>query len=284
MKILFVAVFEHGSTNVSQSRALKRCGADVHEFNYRKLSSQLGIHQRDILLMNVVSSIRPDVVLLSKGTTISNLILKECKNTSKLAMWYMDPVTSITREIIDKCMLSNIVFCDKENSLELLKNVNNKSHWICEGFDPDTDFATDTNQNIDVGFIGNIYGVREKLLDGIDCKITNNAYGRDHAELVSRTKININICTAAGASDRVYKTMAAGGFLLTNDWKGRKDIFTEEHMRFFESKEELVSSINYYLANPDVRATIAQNGHSEVQKYSRNKWASRIIELIKACH
>ena len=47
-----------------------------------------------------------------------------------------------------------------------------------------------------------------------DVTIFTSAYGSDHARAVSSSKINLNFCTDSGASDRVYKIMAAGGFFI----------------------------------------------------------------------
>ena len=50
--------------------------------------------------------------------------------------------------------------------------------------------------------------------------------------------------------DRVYKVMAAGGFLLTNDWIGREEMFVDgEHLVIFNDPQDLAEKIKFYLAN-----------------------------------
>jgi spore maturation protein CgeB len=109
----------------------------------------------------------------------------------------------------------------------------------------------------------------------------NGVYGKNHARAVCASKININISTSGGASDRVFKVLAAGGFLLTTDWEGREELFEDnKHLSIFSDKEDLQKKITYYLNNEDKRYTIAKAGLTEISKYNRDAWASRIVELF----
>ena len=88
------------------------------------------------------------------------------------------------------------------------------------------------------------------------------------------------MCTSDGASDRVYKIMAAKGFLITDDWPGREDIFIDgEHCVIFKDAEDLNQKINYYLKNPEEAKKIAEKGYKEVQKFNRLSWAKQIVSF-----
>ena len=99
---------------------------------------------------------------------------------------------------------------------------------------------------------------------------------------VSASKININVSTSGGASDRVFKVLAAGGFLLSTDWVGREEMFSDgEHLVIYSDKKDLQEKITHYLNNKDERDRIALNGLNAVQKYSRDEWAKQIILISK---
>ena len=100
-----------------------------------------------------------------------------------------------------------------------------------------------------------------------------------HSEIVSRTKINLNLCTASGASDRIYKVLGAGGFLLTNDWDGREEMFKDgKEIVIYQDAADLNDKIKFFLANQQAREEIANNGHSAVQKYNRRQWAKHLVK------
>ena len=111
-------------------------------------------------------------------------------------------------------------------------------------------------------------------------KVVKGAYGSQHAIEVSKSRINLNFCTSEGASDRVYKIMAAGGFLLSNDWVGRKKHFTNgRECVIFSNIEDLNKKIKYYLDNPQLISMISKCGQEVVKQFSRTNWSSKIVEL-----
>jgi len=194
----------------------------------------------------------------------------------------MDPLVSYDSEMKQKTCLVDYFCCDKTNVLKEAKQLNSNSYHVHEGFDNRNDYPHNIEKEKDVVFIGNVYGNRKHLISQIrtPVSVVTNAYGKQHGIEVSKSKINLNFCTGEGASDRVYKTLAAKGFLLTDDWHGRKDIFkNNEHLVVFKDIEDLNEKIEFYLANPAYAAKIAENGYAAVQNYTRKRWAERIVEL-----
>lgn len=69
-------------------------------------------------------------------------------------------------------------------------------------------------------------------------------------------------------SDRVYLTLACGGFFLTAYVPGLENRFTNhEHLVWWESFDELESLIDYYLPREAKRKAIALNGRRKVMAY-----------------
>ena len=273
MKILFFGVFKDTSTNVSQSAGLRKLGIEVIDYNYRG--------QNDDFLINKCKEERPDLVIFSKCNEIGSQVVDECNKISKTCMWYIDPINynwnDRLREKIGKC---SFTCCAKEKAVELGKKNTDKIIRIIEGFDPKIDYPRNLTQDIDVSFIGNMYNNRNSILKPLGIQIFNDAYTNKHAEVVSRSKININLCTNRCESDRVYKILAAGGFLLTDQWDGI--IFKDRiDLVIFNTKEELKEKIDYYLNNSEEREKIRIAGRTAVQKYSRDNWAKQLMDYYE---
>tara|TARA_R100000231_G_scaffold138819_2_gene118187 strand:+ start:330 stop:1193 length:864 start_codon:yes stop_codon:yes gene_type:complete len=284
MKILFIGVFDSGfkSTNISQLLCFKKLGYNVVGYNYREKAIKIGNKQRDLDIIKTVKNHGFDLVVYSKCNGISYDTFMQVKKITKTCLWFMDPLVTYDSEMRTKTRLVDYFCCDKENVLEQALKINPKSYHVCEGYDQTVDFPRDLKKEHDVSFIGNIYGDREELLKQINHKveIINNAYGANHSIAVSKTKINLNFCTSNGASDRVYRVLASGGFLISNDWKNRENYLTDgKDCVIFNDMEDLNKKIKYYLDNDTERLKIAASGKEAIKRFDRLNWAKRIVEL-----
>tara|TARA_B100000131_G_scaffold115538_1_gene112549 strand:+ start:239 stop:1105 length:867 start_codon:yes stop_codon:yes gene_type:complete len=288
MKILFVGVFDtdRRSTNTSQLLSFKRLGHEVVGYNYRQRAQLIGRRERDLHLYGTIQKGNFDLVVFSKCNGVSLELFKMAKTHSKTCLWFMDPLQTYDKEMRLKTQLVDYFCCDKVNVLSVAKEFNKNSFHVCEGYDEDVDKPHLVEKEYDISFIGNVYGNRATMLRAVDRKVNviNNAFGNKHSLEVSKSRINLNFCTDAGASDRVYKIMAAGGLLLSNDWEGRKEHFTNgRECVIFEDIKDLNEKIEYYLENPEMANQIAKYGQEAVKAFSRSSWATRIVELSFDC-
>lgn len=284
MKILFVAVFDNQnkSTNNSQSRAFKALGHNVYEFNYRVIAENIGSIKRDLQLVREVETINPDFVIYSKCSDISFETFEKINQITTTCFWFMDALSNYSHEMKIKTLLVDFFCCDKGNVLKEAQKINKNSFHVCEGFDDFVDKPYKNKTEYGVSFIGALYGNRAGIIDNImyPVKIISNAYAKDHAIAVSKSKINLNFCTTSGASDRVYKILGANGFLLSDDWCGRSEMFTDgEDLVIFNSIKDLNEKIKYFLDNENERKKIRKNGNKTVQKYTRIEWAKNILNI-----
>ena len=287
MKILYIGVFDSNrkSTNTSQLLSLKRAGAQVVGYNYKAKAEKLGYPGRDAELVNLVRDRDFDLVLYSKCNLLSYDVFENIKQQTTTAMWFMDPLQTYDTEMKEKTKLVDYFYCDKINVLREAIKINPNSHRVCEGYDEDVDRPVENvNKSYDVSFIGGLYGDRITQISSMrhPVRIITNAYAKEHAHSVAKSRINLNLCTTRGASDRVYKVMAAGGLLITDDWAGRQEDFIDEKdLVIFEGTEDLDQKIDYYLSNPTISGKIASNGCEAVQKFTRLHWAQQIMNLAK---
>tara|TARA_R110000824_G_scaffold3833_8_gene18301 strand:- start:1196 stop:2065 length:870 start_codon:yes stop_codon:yes gene_type:complete len=287
MKILYVGVFDRNraSTNTSQLICFKKLGHNVTGYNYRQKALQMGITQRDQHLIKEVKNNNYDLVVFSKCNVVSTEVFMEATNKTKTCLWFMDPLSTYNPEMREKTNLVSYLCCDKNNVLQEAKKINKNSFQVCEGFDEDVDHPHDLSKKHDVTFIGNISRDRSNLIDQIEKNVENfnGVYGLEHSKVISESKINLNFCTSNGASDRVYKILAARGFLVSDDWVGREEHYQNgKDLVIYKNTQDLNEKIDYYLENEKERQQIASNGYHTVQKFSRLNWAKRIVEICES--
>lgn len=282
MKIVFVAVFDDAgrSSNNSQRDTLTRLGHQVHTVNYRVLASEIGASARDAHIVDTVAKLQPDLTIFAKATGIGAGVFETCKRHTKICYWFPDAICNYGDPELDQSATADFVCADKWNVIEKSKEVNRHSYVVADGFDTLIEKPRNLEQDISVSFIGSIYGARFKIIQDINCavEIITNAYAEKHSEAVSRTKINLNFCTADGASARIYKVLAAKGFLLSDDWPGRQ-LKDGEDLVLVSDMDDLNKKIEYYLEHDEERNRIRETGYETIQKYSREAWANRIVGL-----
>lgn len=107
-----------------------------------------------------------------------------------------------------------------------------------------------------------------KELDVCNCGVVD--YHRQMPLVFSGSRINLNISLRSihsGIPLRVLDIMACGGFLLTN-WQPELEEYFVEGVEFavFDSMDECVEKVHYYLTHEEERRKIAQAGQKKVQE------------------
>lgn len=283
MKILFVGVFSYESTNTSQADGFRKNGCEVIEFNYREIAQKIGNKGRDQYLAHTCVLEQPDAIIFSKCNEIESWVVWFCNKICKTILWYMDPLNAgFNDSLIEKIKLCTHTFCALgEPHWEATKIAGaEKVSFLHEGYDHLSNYPIDTPYKYDYCFIGNPRGWRQKYVQALNIPIISNAYGKEHSQVVSETKINLNF-TEGGTSDRTYKVLASKGFLLTEPWDGMERDFTiGKDLDVFTNVEELKNKIEFYLTNEQLRKEIANNGFNSVQKFDRIRWAKQIMDKI----
>jgi len=136
-----------------------------------------------------------------------------------------------------------------------------------------------------------IYGSRWKKNQSITSlalqgKITEeNFWGEALHQKIHQSKIILNITRSGfygvetGLNLRIFETLAASAFLLTDYCDELADLFTiGHHIETFTSSEEMVDKVNYYLKHDDKREQIARNGYALYKE--KFTWEKRAKELI----
>lgn len=291
MKILHVAVFISGSTNVWQANGFEVLGHKVIRYDYRdrarKLDGSLKLinPKRDNDLIDLCYKEDPDIILFSKCNWMDIRVIEECSKVGKTVLWYMDNACHIDNELVLKIKKCNYVFCSTRESVIIAKKYNNNVYRLQGGYNPDVHYPMKIPKLRNIVFMGNVgaYYIpyRSEYCGINNCDIINNVFNKDHSRIVSETKINLSLTTGDGVSNRLYKLLASKGFVLTMPWDTMKEDFTPgKDFVVFNSPEELKSKIKYYLTHTKEREKIAQHGYETVKKYDNVNYAKRILEKI----
>ena len=94
---------------------------------------------------------------------------------------------------------------------------------------------------------------------------------KESAFIFRYSKINLNITLRSirsGIPLRAFEIMGSGGFLLTNFQEDYLDCFEPGvDFVYYESQEDLLSKVEYYLQHEEERRQIARNGYEKVKNY-----------------
>lgn len=100
--------------------------------------------------------------------------------------------------------------------------------------------------------------------------------------VIRKAKINLNISLRSilsGIPLRCFDILGAGGFLLTNYQADFDDCYIpNEDYVYYESRDDLLAKIEYYLNHDDEREQIAINGHVKTRLY--HTYTKRVIEMV----
>lgn len=159
-------------------------------------------------------------------------------------------------------------------------------------------FYNDANakREIDILFIGNKYGIRERIinrviLEGFNIEVYGNGWPNGIAdfnlsvELSKKSKIILGVGTIGHCDDlftlklRDFEAPLSGALYITSRNPDLVDLFIEgEEMDFYESEEELINKLKLYTNNDSKRLEIAKKGQNKI--ISKHTWDIRLADLF----
>jgi hypothetical protein len=155
----------------------------------------------------------------------------------------------------------------------------------------------------DIAFVGKPKPLRINLINKINERFDLKVYGpgwkgtgisigrnaitpRSYAQVCAGTSVMLGADVVRDVplcfSNRTYIIMGCGGFLLTSYVPGLEEIFeNRKHLVWYESDEECLELIDYYLKNPDERRVIADEGYRHVHEhYTYDHFVKRLLDTV----
>lgn len=123
-------------------------------------------------------------------------------------------------------------------------------------------------------------------LHNVDCRESVSSL-EGMPKVFKCSKINLNF-TAKGIQTgvplRIYDVLGCGGFLISNYQAELAEQFeVGKEIVLFESEEDLLEKIDYYLAHEEERRQIAENGYERVKReYSYQKRLEHMFQIYES--
>lgn len=225
-----------------------------------------------------------EFLLCIKGERVCPEDIFACRIPTVL--WMQDS-TQVNQEanfvIQTKAPLFDLVYSFANAELPFYKQFNKNSFYLPLGADADIHHAIKTpNKSIDISFVGSLNNNRINMInylldEGIPIQYS---YSQDkYAEIVSQTKINLNIgITESGYQQRVFEILNMSGVLFTNIVKDENLFKDKEHLVYYKDFNHLYELICYYIDKDDEIVRIAQAGQKEVLE--KHLYIHRVKEII----
>lgn len=298
MKVLLAFPLEDKQTGLYIKNAFEELDCEVQTVDAK-------VNPQD--LFGAAESFQPDIVFCSRTPQLVEGVSQIRTNipNAKVAAWNVDSRNDV-REfeyIFPLANLCNIFYTKARGNVEQFQlycpstTVKDLQEGIDPAFHNKFDLTEEDNAYAcDVLFAGDYQSVvhegRMELLNHLleqdfDFKIwggDNYLLNEEHSRACQKAKIVLghtgwpNVSMSMSARD--YRTMGAGGFLLTNhvqDIETWLDVGKE--CETYKTKEECVEKIKYFLQHDFERKTIAEAGFKAV--HEKHKFVDRIKQVLE---
>jgi spore maturation protein CgeB len=263
--------------------------------------------------INEVINFNPDIIIIFKGIYINEKILRSFKMNTKAKIWniYTDnplanPGQKLLYNFSKKIELYDTIFTFSNSLKSVFYQFGAKDvQYLPFGYCKKTHLIKYSKNDVifDVAYFGTwglfqenwltlllnyklgIFGTSwNRLLKKSPLTpfyIKGQGLGVEMNECIYRSKIIFNMVRAEHGALQTMKTFeipACGGMMLTNRTCDQELFFKDGHdVVFYDSKQDMLKKIKYYLNNEDERDRIASNGYRTVQKHS---YTNRALKLI----
>lgn len=284
MKILLLFPMADGQTGPAIKYAFEKLGHIVNAVD-AKLDWQ----------HSFASSVnfKPDLVFCSRThqLTVEVTKIKKRYKDTIFCMWNVDTRNSINEWIHLFPLIKAIdyYFVVEYNQLDDWRKLNRNTFWLAQGLQneiynkPHMISEKDRQKYAcDVCFCGGVsiplHGDRIPFLEAVEregFKLNRwgnggmpKIYNEDHNKQAALAKLNLCISRCPRSdrytSVRNYKILGAGGFVLERYRKGIFKIFPTDVLDCYETPEQLVEKIRYWLSHEKERKEIAERGYKWV--------------------
>ena len=211
----------------------------------------------------------------------NNNLLRHLEKLDDYEKGYVDALVQMQKNIYGYNFIEEILL----DNPELMKNIQKRCPVYANGDGIESAEWTFANYFIDrkitslertevLKMIGEKYNLNLYTSSDWSAKgIRNNGrvdYYREAPLVFANSKINLNITLRSiqmGIPLRAFDIMACGGFLISNYQEDFLDFFEpEQDMVFYQSHEDLMDKIEFYLGHDNNRMKTAQSGYEKVKR------------------
>lgn len=265
-------------------------------------------------------NLKPDVILLGHADTIfldTLLKIREALPEVKILQWNVDSINpqieggrrniehiKAKLPAVDYTLITTKEtklyepFNPKKNKIGYIPNPVDKSiekSRVFEQKNPPYDVFFASNPDAQRDVCGQLMTARE-IADELrqNCPeaklmfprvLAPSADGIDYLEKLANSAMVLNLSRISDeylySSDRMAHAMGNGCLALIDIRTGFNDIFSEDEVAFYQTKEELEQKINFFIKSPEQRMSVAQKGWQRYHElFNETKVASYITSLL----
>lgn len=311
MRVLIVAPLD-GATHAWIRRGFGQSGHEVQEFDYRQVAAKVGVPGMNAELVRLVAARRQpgkapiDLVLVLKGELVSPATLRESRRHAKVALWHFDPRDGRDGWLVERAAAVDEFFTIARGLGSFYEGKGVRWHWLLEGADEvvHSPPPKPVEPKYPVSFVGTVKDVqgREAWLQGVArrhgagfhvwgsfCPESLHPFyhGRAEGDVALRAVIhesavnlgrdrNPEIERSYGA--RLFRTLACGGALLTNDTIGLREDFGDA-VAIYEKDGDCSEAAAELAVDAARRARMGAKGRALVLE--RHTFRHRTDEIVK---
>lgn len=204
-------------------------------------------------------------------------------------LYIIDTHTQINLDLY-LCRFADAVFCAQFDAVAAIKPICRNTTWLPLGCSEKWHRAENAHPLYDLSFIGGVNdSKREKYLSFLQERYAGRSFiGRaeksDIGKIYSSSRIVFNVSTNNDINMRFFEALCSGALLITervhnNGMEQLLQGVDEPICVFFETLEEAVSQIDYYLEHEDEREIIARRGRQFAESQT---YVSRMKTILEA--
>lgn len=184
----------------------------------------------------------------------------------------------------------NIHLNSSEQYMHHFNGACDKAYWFPNAYPDDLiDYNPDIKKSFDVGFCGSMIADRPYWTSLLEIRYGNRfkkdvfILGKDMVDAINSYKIATNKSCSDDLNYRTFETLGAKTFLLTNKVPNIHKIFKDgEHCVMYDTIDEMITKIDYYLEHMDEANKIAESGYNHVKaNHTYVQRAKMLLEIMK---
>lgn len=184
----------------------------------------------------------------------------------------------------------NIHLNSSQQYIQYFAGACDKAYWFPNAYPDDIiTYKPSVSKVVDIGFCGSMIADRPQWTSMLENRYGNRfkkdifVIGNDMVDAINSYKIAINKSIADDLNYRTFETLGTKTFLITNNVPNINRIFKDgEHCVTYDSFEDMIRKVDYYLENVEETNRIAAAGYEHVQKnHTYYKRAQLLLDIIK---
>jgi spore maturation protein CgeB len=264
-------------------------------------------------LLEVIKRKNPDVIITAKLDILSESFLSKLKSACKILLNINpDHPYVIHKNNIDVLLNTlkyyDAVFTFGKGIIPVYYQLGAKEvYWLPFAYDPEIHFVNKTSgyiydcsyfgswakiqelyismlidENYKVGVFGpRWYKSKNKII--VNSWIKDAGMGKEISMEVSRSRIVFNLIRAEHGcyhSMKTFELPACGAFVITNRSKEQLEFFPETAVCYFDTKEELIEKVKFYINKDDLRNKFIKLSLDFVKNHTYDARATNLVNFI----